>query len=499
MISWELRALVDIGDLLLVDGLWVPEPVPELSEIKLWAASGATGGIGALGLNAGQSAVMSEPIWIGEPKAPFVFADVDVLGEGGNIRFLVSGGFTGALTLMHGDGAGQVVPQGSVLDMAGQPLMLSQLVTFEMSQTRFMVATPASGAAELTLFEMEADLRHAGKRGSVLDTEKMTLAGVSDLIHLTVDGQDFIVASSSAEDGLSSFAVSDAGIELRDTLGPKDGLWIDGLEDVAALMVAGQSFIVGVSAGSNTLSAVRLNPMGAMFVTDMAMDDRDSRFAGAVALDTFQTEGRGFIVTGGTDDGLALFELIPGGTLYHHQSLAQSGDWNIGHILSVEAVALGDEVQVLMTGAKGKGVAQMVLPLQDMGALQTGTQQGDSMTGGAGDDLLMGLGGDDHLSGGGGADVLIAGIGHDTLTGGAGADTFVFTTDGQADTITDFQPGQDRINLDDWGMIYDISALNIRPTSWGATLSWRNEVLHVYSADDTRLDSDMWSMDDFLF
>ena len=57
----------------------------------------------------------------------------------------------------------------------------------------------------------------------------------------------------------------------------------------------------------------------------------------------------------------------------------------------------------------------------------------------AGRDTLMGTAGDDVITGG---------IGADTLTGAAGADQFVFTSlrDG-VDTITDFQPGIDRIVL----------------------------------------------------
>lgn len=62
-----------------------------------------------------------------------------------------------------------------------------------------------------------------------------------------------------------------------------------------------------------------------------------------------------------------------------------------------------------------------------------------TLAGGAGRDTLAGTPGDDRIVGGEGAD---------SLTGGAGADLFVYQSLRDAgDTITDFVPGQDRVDL----------------------------------------------------
>ena len=109
----------------------------------------------------------------------------------------------------------------------------------------------------------------------------------------------------------------------------------------------------------------------------------------------------------------------------------------------------------------------------------------DTVDGGNGKDLLFGGGGPDLLIGGNGKDVLVGGPGPDTLTGGNGADIFVYTAEGDDDhgpgpggeggtdgdegmgggpdsgrkeTITDFTPHLDQIDLSQLGVVQGFSA-----------------------------------------
>lgn len=86
------------------------------------------------------------------------------------------------------------------------------------------------------------------------------------------------------------------------------------------------------------------------------------------------------------------------------------------------------------------------------------SDEGYSITGGLGSDFLSasrgpnildgGLAGNDILRGGIGSDTLIASRhGNNEMTGGQGADTFILSAEGGA-TITDFQPGVDKLVLD---------------------------------------------------
>jgi serralysin len=91
----------------------------------------------------------------------------------------------------------------------------------------------------------------------------------------------------------------------------------------------------------------------------------------------------------------------------------------------------------------------------------TGSNHNDSIRGDNAANILEGLGGNDFLHGRGGNDYLYGGAGHDqligssgadVLEGGAGNDLFIFrlTSDSLPffrDTIRDFTPGQDLIDL----------------------------------------------------
>jgi len=85
----------------------------------------------------------------------------------------------------------------------------------------------------------------------------------------------------------------------------------------------------------------------------------------------------------------------------------------------------------------------------------------DTLNGGMGNDTLYGQGGNDILNGGSGTNVL---------TGGAGADSFRFNDLSNHSTITDFQLGLDKIEIDT-SIASDFASLNIRDVGGSSVVS----------------------------
>lgn len=88
----------------------------------------------------------------------------------------------------------------------------------------------------------------------------------------------------------------------------------------------------------------------------------------------------------------------------------------------------------------------------------------DLLLGGADNDSLFGGDGNDTLDGGGARDLVDGGPGDDSLTGGAGPDLFVFAPGWGRDTVADFTPGVDRLDLTAFG-IRDPGALGAQAQS----------------------------------
>jgi Ca2+-binding RTX toxin-like protein len=190
--------------------------------------------------------------------------------------------------------------------------------------------------------------------------------------------------------------------------------------------------------------------------------DGDDSILGGLGLDNLEGNGGNDIIRGEDgDDGLAGQDgddLLVGGNgndrLY---------GWTGNDILYGEAgndTIQGDDGDDLAFSGEGDDSILGGLGIDNLEGNEgndtiRGEEGDDGLAGQDGDDLLVGGNGNDRLYGWTGNDVLQGDTGNDTLSGDTGVNTFSFEAlpgiqfaDLGIDTITDFQGGRDKINLD---------------------------------------------------
>jgi Ca2+-binding RTX toxin-like protein len=133
-------------------------------------------------------------------------------------------------------------------------------------------------------------------------------------------------------------------------------------------------------------------------------------------------------------------------------------------------------------GQSGKTIRIVAHPSSPI-EFETSERVEIDLTGSHGNDVMIGpKHGGAVFRGGAGDDLIFDGAGSDTLTGGAGADVFIFDADGATDTVTDFDPALDRIDLSRIPMLYDPADVEIVTTASGAEIRVRGELMIVHSA-----------------
>ena len=323
-------------------------------------------------------------------------------------------------------------------------------------------------------------------RGSVADTAATAAVAITAMVSAQVGTARILYTGSASEHGVQAWAIAaNGGLTALGLQGPAQGVPMQGVTALRTVTLDGARYVIAAAAGSSSLTVFRVAADGRLVAVDHLIDDLGTRFANVTVLDAIEVDGRVFLVAGGSDDGLSLFTMAPGGRLVHLQALADTAAMGLANVTAIEMVRLGSEVQVLVASGAEAGVTLLRINLSGLG--QVIAASAPTHTGSAANDLMFRRAGQGVLEGGSGDDILIDGGGLDELRGGAGADIFVLTADGRRDVIRDFQPDVDMIDLSLWPFLRSTAQLQITATATGAVLVFGTEVLEIFTAAGTPL------------
>ncbi|HGG04143.1 MAG TPA: calcium-binding protein, partial [Aliiroseovarius sp.] len=316
---------------------------------------------------------------------------------------------------------------------------------------------------------------------------------------LNLNGTELIFVASQSEGGVSVYAMNSQGqLALRDSAGADDGIGINTPTTMLVVETGGTPMLLLGAAGTDTITVFGVGASGNLTLLDQERDSLDTRFAGISVMESITIDDRIYVVAGGNDDGLTLFQLLPNGQLMALDVIADTATIGLNNVNGLTLEVINGDLHAFVSSETEPGITDLTIDTASSGSVYTGTSGANTLTGTALNDLLFGDGGNDTLDGGAGQDMLMDGAGQDTMTGGAGADLFILSADDSIDTILDFDITQDRIDLSAWAMLYSVGQLSITELSDGAMITYGNESLRLYSSDQSPLNFDTFILNDLL-
>ncbi len=467
---------------------------PAEAELRVFAGSGADGGLSVIALESGGPARMLDQRGAGPEAGTAGLAGLGVATVGGVETVIPAGRADDRIAFHPLTEAGSFAP---VQGFAGADLPggLAGLAVLPSGDGARIYHTDRNGdgigGLELTPDMAPRDL------GMTDATDVTTLASGR------IDGHDFVFAASGSRNAVTSYRVWGSGeLSAADTVSPEDGLYVAAPAALDVAVSGGITYLVLAATESQSLSVVQVVPWGGLSVTDHLIDSGGTRFGAPTALDTIKIGHRVLVAAGGGDDGVTLFELSPDGRLHF---LTQTVDTAETALQNVSAIALApagpdpfDGLELLAGSATEPGISRFHVDLEEFGPLRRGTSERDWLNGIWADDLITGFGGDDVIRGHVGDDRMIDGPGMDLLFGGRGEDVFAMTPDRDLDVIRDFMRQDDRIDLSAYPRLHGMDQLNIVDRSYGVSVSYAGDMLRV-EPKWGRLEADMLTADNFIF
>ncbi|SPH16897.1 Serralysin C [Defluviimonas aquaemixtae] len=498
MATITLRAIHDGGGFTHSSGISDLQVAFVQGQFVLYAASRADGGLSAFTLGAGRAATLLSEVNSSPATGTYGVTDIEITDIGGVPVVAAAGRYDDefAYRLIGANGSFGTVATISPIPQSTAAFASIEILKFG-SQT-YMIAG-RDNAQGLAVFSMTSGYG-LSQAFTLSDSTAATLANVSDLVTFNTGSAHFVFAASSIEHGVTSMSINSSGaLSVVDAI---DGMKDYGIYQATQLATAeagdGDFLLVGAS-GSGNISVFEIGATGDLSLRDMVWDSLQTRYRNVTALEAFDYNGRAFVLAGGSDGGMTLFELGPNGRLYFIANVVDTYTTTLASVSAIEVAIVGGDIQVFVASAIEPGITQFSIDLGAIGNMVTPSGPSNGAVGSPGDDFLVGSDARNTLWGMNGNDRIVDGGGIDTLYGGLGAETFVFVKDGVYDRVMDYQAGIDRIDLSGFDMVYSIAGLDIDSTVYGARVSIGSDAILLVSLDGQPLTAADFDAASFIF
>ena len=475
----------------------------EAGEIYLLTAAEATGRLQVLSLAAHSAPTLEDHIDYSATSGTDTVGALNFFTISGQNYVLPSGRYDDHGTLISVNGNSLGTPSeisGDALDYAN----FTHSLTVNFSANDFIVAAHRNEAG-LTIYDIENDqsMNVEVEQG---DDANLALMDISALAMVENGNSAFIYTASAIDDGIDVFSLGRFGaFNHIDTIRPWEVSGFDAIQDMLTIDIEGQSFLFAAAAGTSSITSYLVHQSGNLFEQDHVIDDLTTRFDGVSDLAHVRDGWRDFIVAGGSDDGITVFEIFPNGMMDVVATVADDFDTSLQNVSVVEAAVVDGKIIIIAGSNTEHGITQFeftpdpfvnryiasdVQPPGDAYNVTIGSNQNDQ---------LFGQQLSDHIKGGKGDDIIDGGLSRDWLRGGPGADRFIFGEDGSADQIDDYEHGIDIIDLSQYSLVNDMSDITLESRRWGGIVHVNDEMIILKTHNLERIELHEWDESHFIF
>ena len=422
----------------------------------LYVTNGSTGGIVTYQVNASTGALTyNDALTLPALASVDGPAHLEPLNFGGQ-DYIVNLG-------RHADGLEAIrIGTGSNLDtrvdMAGTDGAGISSLIFHAADTRDVAYVSYWGNSDLGIYQVTSSgaMNLLGTINGAFDSQGADLTGFQVT---QVQGQDVLVHASQEQNAVFSYTINvNGGIAIADVLRMSDGLPVATPTAMEIVESGDQRFAVLASSGTSSLTVMQISATGEMTLTDHINGSLHTRIESVVALETVSYADRHFVIAGGADDGVSLFQMLPDGRLYHIDAQEDLLSTSLSNITSITAQVRGTGIDIYVSSENEQGVTQLRYELGAQAAAQNGGAGDDVLTGNSSGYYLIGNAGDDTISGSdpfadstslgnfegsAGADTLSGTAFDDTIRGNLGDDVLV---GGEGDDILNGSNGADDLD-----------------------------------------------------
>ena len=282
--------------------------------VVLYVAGEATGSVMAVDITEPEAPVILSTISSTVDSGTTGLSDLVLVDHGTGWHLVTLGRYDDNFGLFDIDGTGALDPQDPLEDPDGHFAAGMIGTSLRVGQVAYHYVAHR-GEPGIKIFRMDATGVTTFME-EVMDTGWAPIGDPTAFATGQLHGQSYMFVASAFDNGIAAFrTLTNGKLFAVDRYLPQEEEGFSGIVALDMVQIGGRAFVLGASAGTDSLFVLRFSAGRDLKFIDSFVDTGETRIANVQAMEVVEWDGRTFVIAGGGDDGVSVFELTYRGQL----------------------------------------------------------------------------------------------------------------------------------------------------------------------------------------